>query len=104
MQQRDPKKHPLLRPTPSTDEAWWAQFQALLDDQNDWPTEYLFKFIVPKAQIEALKAVFGEHPVLVRASSRGNYMSVTARMEMESSAEVIAVYEAAGQVQGVISL
>ena len=83
---------------------WWARFQALLDDQVDWPSEYLFKFIVPSEQLGELKEVFEGHPVRVRASSKGNYMSVTARLHMESSEAVLAVYQAAGRIQGVISL
>lgn len=88
----------------SSSDAWWDRFQGLLDDQNDWPANYLFKFIVPRAGLEDLKRVFGEYPVRVRPSRKGNYMSVTARMEMHSSDEVVAVYQAAGRVEGVISL
>ncbi len=84
--------------------AWWQRFQGLLDDQTEWPTRYIFKFIVPKAGLNALKEVFGDHPVKVRASTRGNYVSVTARMEMQSSQEVIDIYQSAAQVEGVISL
>ena len=83
---------------------WWDRFQALLDAQVEWPSEYLFKFIVPSVRLDELKAVFGRHPVKVRASSKGNYVSVTARMHMASSDDVLAVYRAAGQVEGVISL
>lgn len=83
---------------------WWARFQALLDEQVEWPSEYLFKFIVPTSSLEALTAVFGDHPVRVRASSKGNYASVTARMHMTSSEDVLAIYRAAGKVDGVISL
>ncbi len=85
-------------------ESWWENFAALLDDQNDWPAAYLFKFIVPKAGLEQMKGVFDGHPVKVRASNQGNYLSVTARLEMNSSDEVIAVYKAAGEVEGVVSL
>jgi len=86
------------------DEDWWTNFQKLLDDQNNWPTEYLFKFIVPRAGLEAIQQVFGDHPVTVRASSRGNYVSVTAKMMMNSSDEVVDVYTAAAEVEGVVSL
>lgn len=83
---------------------WWEEFQELLDEQNDWPTEYTFKFIAPSQNLEPLKSVFGDHPVQVRSSSKGNYMSVTARMHMESSEEVLAIYEEAADIEGVISL
>lgn len=83
---------------------WWDRFQDLLEDQIDFPSEYLFKFIVPSSNLDALRHVFGHHPVKVRESRKGNYVSVTARMEMHSSDEVIAVYNAAAEVEDVISL
>lgn len=89
---------------PENGEAWWARFQDLLEKQMEWPSVYVFKFIAPQEGLDALKSVFGQYPVRVRASSKGNYYSVTARMEMHSSDEVIAVYKAAAQVDGVISL
>lgn len=91
-----------------TGEAWWIRFQELLDEQTEWPSPYLFKFIVPRAGVEEMKALFDDQPVQrpvkVRASKAGNYASVTALLEMQSSDEVIAVYAAAAEVDGVISL
>lgn len=83
---------------------WWDRFQDLLEQDRTWPSEYLFKFIVPRPSLAALEAVFGDHPIIVRASTRGRYVSVTARVEMESSAAVVELYRAAGEVPGVISL
>lgn len=93
-----------MQPLSNARKEWWDRFQALLDDQIEFPSEYLFKFIVPSEQLDELKKVFHDHPVSVRSSSRGNYVSITAKIEMHSSEEVIAVYNAAGQVEGVISL
>lgn len=93
-----------MQPMRKQGDAWWERFQELLDEQTDWPSEYVFKFIAPHAELDELRAVFGQYPVQVRASSKGNYVSVTARMEMHSSDEVIAVYKAAAEVEGVISL
>lgn len=93
-----------MRDLSNTGEEWWDNFQRLLDDQIDFPSEYIFKFIVPSANLDDLKNVFGHYPVEVRRSSKGNYVSVTARMEMNSSEEVIAVYSAAAEVEDVISL
>ncbi|MGI9173797.1 MAG: DUF493 family protein [Rhodothermales bacterium] len=85
-------------------EAWWIRFQELLDDQTEWPSPYLFKFIVPTSNVDEMKALFDDHPVKTRPSKAGNYTSVTALLEMQSSDEVIAVYAAAAEVDGVISL
>jgi uncharacterized protein len=85
-------------------EGWWGRFQELLDAQNDWPSEYLFKFIAPSSGLGKLKAIFGRYPVKVRQSAQGNYVSVTALMEIHSSEEVIEIYRTAADVEGVISL
>lgn len=85
-------------------EEWWRQFKQLLDDQNDWPAKYTFKFIAARSNLDELKAVFGNHPIRIRESSQGNFVSVTARLRMDSSDEIIAIYKAAGEVEGVISL
>lgn len=94
----------LNQPEAENDEAWWSRFEELLDDQNDWPTQYTFKFIAPAAHVDELKAVFGDHPVRVRESSKGNYKSVTAQIRMSSSKEVIEIYEKASGIEDVIAL
>ena len=75
----------------------------LLDEQIDWPSPYLFKFIAPRSELDALTDLFGDE-VTVRASSKGKYVSVTSEQMMNSSDAVIAVYKAAAEVEGVISL
>jgi putative lipoic acid-binding regulatory protein len=92
------------QPPADSDDEWWERFQELLDDQNDWPTRYTFKFIAPSPHVDDLKAVFEDHPVRVRESSKGNYMSVTAHIRMSSSKEVIDIYKEASQIDDVISL
>lgn len=83
---------------------WWAQFRELLDEEMDWPTTYTFKFITPQDGLDELKDIFEGHPVKVRSSSKGNYVSVTARLEMESSEDVLAVYDRAYEIDDVIAL
>ena len=83
---------------------WWANFRELLDSESEWPSEYLFKFIAPKERLDDVKGLFGEEKLTVRASSQGNYLSVTAKVVVDSPEEVIAIYTAAGSIDGVISL
>lgn len=94
----------LNQPEAENEDEWWNRFKDLLDDENDWPTQYTFKFIAPAGRVRELKEVFGDHPVRVRESSKGNYKSVTAHLRMSSSDEVVAVYEEASSIEGVISL
>ena len=93
-----PKKLPL------SDPRWWDNLRQLLDDNNDWPTDYLFKFIAPRSAVDELKKVFDGHEIDLKASKRGNYLSLTSRIRVQSSEEVITVYRQAGSVEGVISL
>lgn len=93
-----------MKNVPAEEDAWWRHFQELLDDQIDFPDEYVFKFIVPAHSLNALKNIFGRHPVTVRASSKGRYVSVTAKMEMHSSDEIVALYHAAAKVEQVMML
>ena len=83
---------------------WWDRFQALLEDGVDWPSEYLFKFIVPIQQVEEVERLFHKLPVRVRESSKGNYASVTASVEVHSSDEIIAMYTSAAKIEGIILL
>jgi putative lipoic acid-binding regulatory protein len=92
------------QPDGTDDGAWWRRFKELLDDQNDWPTQYTFKFIAPAVRLDELKDVFDEHPVRVRESSEGNYKSVTAQLRMSSSEEVIEIYKRASSIEDVIAL
>ncbi len=101
---KQPGSGQAMKNVPAEEDAWWRHFQELLDDQIDFPDEYLFKFIVPAHSLNALKNIFGRHPVTVRASSKGRYLSVTAKMEMHSSDEIVALYQAAAKVDQVMML
>lgn len=83
---------------------WWSNFQKLLDDGVEWPHEYLFKFIVPSDKVSEVERLFNRIPVEIKESSKGNYASVTARMQVHTSDEVIAVYTAAAKIEGIILL
>ncbi|PSQ99949.1 MAG: DUF493 domain-containing protein [Bacteroidetes bacterium QS_9_68_14] len=92
----------------SSDE-WWVEFRELLDEETDWPTTYTFKFITPQDGLGELKELFEGHPaseedLKVRSSSKGNYVSVTARLRMNSSDEVLDVYDRAYEIDDVIAL
>ena len=88
----------------TNNQQWWDNFQKLLDEDVEWPNDYLFKFIVPSSQVEEVERLFHHLPVEVKESSKGNYASVTTRMKVHSSDEVIAVYTAAAKIEGIILL
>jgi putative lipoic acid-binding regulatory protein len=82
----------------------WDRFQALLDESTEWPSEYLFKFIVPRDNLNEVRTLFRDLPLQVRESRKGNYVGVTARLEMHSSDEVIAIYTSAAKIDDIILL
>lgn len=88
-----------------TSDAWWDNFRTLLDDQNEWPTTYLFKFIAPKEKAAAVEALFkGAAEVTIRASSKGSWHSITTRVHVDSADMVVDYYRQAAEIEGVISL
>jgi hypothetical protein len=79
-------------------------FKKILDDQHDWPTEYLFKFIAPVDKKNELAQLLPDSDFHLRPSSKGNYISLSAKVMMNSSEEVISIYEKAYEIEGIISL
>lgn len=86
----------------------YEKLQTQLEDGFDWPTVYMFKFIIPAdnqklAQVESLFNT-RESQVTTRQSSKGNYVSITAREMMMSPDRVIARYLEAEKIEGLIAL
>jgi hypothetical protein len=81
----------------------WKRLKELLDGQSDWPTIFVFKFIVPRSSIDSLKAVVGSD-IEIRQSSGGKYIGVTLRRLVDSSDAVIEVYESVSEIKGLIAL
>lgn len=85
-------------------EEWFKSFQEKLDQHHAWPSLYMFKFIVPTGKEKELKELFPQHTATERPSSQGKYTSVTFQMMMPSSDAVIAVYQKAAAIEGLIAL
>ena len=82
-----------------------TSFRERLDGYYDWPCGYLFKFIAPRQQLDALIALFDDRaPVRTRDSRRGNYVSVTAELTMPDSESVLEIYRRAAEIEGVLPL
>jgi len=85
----------------------FSELRKKLKDSGDWPRVYFFKFIVPSdnkklAQVEAL---FGsEANVTLKQSSKGNYVSVSAKELMLNVDGVIDRYEKASKIEGLMAL
>ena len=80
------------------------KFKTLLDEEYDWPVDYLFKFILPIGQRELFINSLGIEGHIERPSKTGKYISITFHKNVTSSDDVLFVYEQASQVKGVMSL
>jgi uncharacterized protein len=83
---------------------WFNSLKEKLDQHYAWPDLYTFKFIVPKAKVKEVTALFPHHSFTQRDSKNGNYVSVTFQMMMPSTESVIDVYVAASSIEGIVSL
>lgn len=81
-----------------------ASFKEKLDQQHSWPSLYMFKFIVPHHKENEIQMLFPYNELTTKKSAGGKYVSVTAKVMMRSSDDVIRIYEEAYKVEGVISL
>ncbi|NLN25036.1 MAG: DUF493 domain-containing protein [Bacteroidetes bacterium] len=89
-------------------EDFYSRLRKQLEEDTTWPTQYLFKFIVPAnlEKIAEVRAVFDGTDAMIttRDSSRGNFTSISIKLTMQSPDGVVEKYIAVSKVEGVISL
>ena len=81
-----------------------AKFRDLLDQQHQWPDFYTFKFIVKAEDQDKVLAFLEGHEIHLRPSEKGNYVSITSRLYVSSTDEVLLVYQLVSGVPGVMSM
>tara|TARA_B100000212_G_C27009773_1_gene378584 strand:- start:77 stop:400 length:324 start_codon:yes stop_codon:yes gene_type:complete len=87
---------------------FYERFQHQLEESQDWPGPFMFKFIVKSNsyQIEKLKELFNypTNGVSLVNSSKNKFQSLTVTIEMKSPLDVIAIYKKASEFEGIIIL
>lgn len=88
---------------------FYIKLRAQLYETSSWPSEYLYKFIVPTsiAKIKMIEDLFDNLGAVIHttASKNGRYTSVSINVQMEDPDAVISKYKlVAKRVEGVISL
>ena len=74
---------------------------------QEWPDVFLFKFIVPNTseKIAQASALFDDSAELtLRPSSKGTYMSLSAKELMMSADSIIEKYKRASEIEGLVAL
>lgn len=80
------------------------KLKLVLDETVEFPTEYLFKFIVPISEIDLVLIHLEELEVEQRPSKNGNYVSINAKKKFHNSEEIIIIYRKVSGVKGLIAL
>ncbi len=90
-------------------EAFYNKLRTQLYETASWPSEYLYKFIVPTdaSKINQIEELFNNLGAVIttKESGKGTYTSVSVNLHMKNPEAVIEKYkEVAENVEGVISL
>ena len=78
-----------------------------LDANKNWPLMYMFKFIVPAKmeKIAMVEALFDNSATIYHKESRsGKFISITAKQEMDTSSDIIEVYQKASSIENILAL
>ena len=81
-----------------------AEFRKKLEEVHRFPSLYMFKFIITTEKKEEVKRLFPHNKISYKLSGKGKYISVTARVMMQSGNQVVEIYEKAQQIEGIIAL
>jgi len=74
---------------------------------QEWPNVYLFKFIVPNSseKIARTTVLFDDSAELnLKESSKGTYMSISAKELMMDVDSIIEKYNRASEIEGLVAL
>ena len=79
----------------------------LLNEENNWPIIYMFKFIVPanNHKIALVQSKFSDEATITqKESSNGKYISITVKEVMLNSESIIEKYKEMNGIEGLMTL
>ena len=89
-------------------EEFYSRLREELNNTSVWPSEYLYKFIVPtdKKKIEEVENAFDNLGAVIQTtqSKTGKYTSLSVNVTMENPEQVIEKYIEVSDIEGIISL
>ena len=89
-------------------EEFYVSLQQKLEDQHNFPEDYLFKFIISASQekLTEIYRVFDglKYSTSNRDSKNGNYTSLSISAFVMDAAQVVDIYKKVGTIEGVIML
>ena len=89
-------------------EEFYARLKEQLEESTAWPSNYLYKFIVPTDpdKIAEIHTIFDNSGAVIESkqSKKGKYTSISITVNLKNADAVIAKYMEVGKLEGVISL
>ena len=89
-------------------ENFYQKLKLQLDETTKFPSDYLYKFIVPTSEnrVAQVRQIFENSAlsISIKKSKTGKYNSISIVINLENSNEVISYYKQAGKIDGIISL
>lgn len=89
-------------------EEFYKRLKEELTETAIWPSEYLYKFIVPTSdeKIKQVEGAFNNMGAVIetKKSKNGKYTSVSINVKMENPQAVVDKYIELSKVEGIISL
>ena len=89
-------------------EEFYSRLKEELSNTSVWPSEYLYKFIVPTShkKIEEIENAFDNIGAVIQTkqSKNAKYTSISINVMMESPEHVIEKYIEVSSIEGIISL
>ncbi len=82
----------------------FEKFLELLDQTHTWPDYYDFKFIVKHEEKDTLLGHLHGMQIEEKLSGKGTYISITARILVNDSNQVVEVYKKVQVVKSIICL
>ena len=79
-------------------------FKNTLDQEYDFPCEYLFKFIIKNDFKEDVISLLPEAKKDIKISKKGKYVSITLSSIMKNADEIVYIYDEAAKINSIISL
>ncbi|MEZ4970493.1 MAG: DUF493 family protein [Flavobacteriaceae bacterium] len=89
-------------------EEFYSRLRDQLEESGQWPSNYLYKFIVPTdaEKIKQIQDIFDNTGAVIESkqSKNAKYTSLSITVNLKNPDEVIGKYKEVGRVKGVISL
>ena len=83
------------------------KFRELLSKNTDWPMIYYFKFIISNSQekLDQVRSLFADPSAITYNTSKDiRFISLSCKQLMPDAESIIAIYEKASLVDGLIAL